>query len=84
MKCGLSGGDEKSEIKNSFRRSPNSLVVTVNSLSGVGVCGQGIGGGMGEQISLMGLEDVKRKVGEIRIQDVLQAQLERIPEVRNH
>ena len=39
---------------------------------------------MGEQISLMGLEDVKRKVGEIRIQDVLQAQLERIPEVRNH
>ena len=39
---------------------------------------------MGEQISLMGLEDVKRKVGKIRIQDVLQAQLERIPEVRNH
>ena len=37
--CGLSGSDEKSEIKNSFRRSPNSLVVTVNSLSGVGVCG---------------------------------------------
>lgn len=30
---------KKSEIKNSFRRSPNSLVVTVNSLSGVGVCG---------------------------------------------
>ena len=64
-------------MKNVFRRSPNSLVVTVNSLSGVG-------GGMGEQISLMGLEDVKRKVGKIRIQDVLQAQLERIPEVRNH
>ena len=39
---------------------------------------------MGEQISLIGLEDVKRKVGKIRIQDVLQAQLERIPEVRNH
>jgi len=39
---------------------------------------------MGKQISLMGLEDVKRKVGKIRIQDVLQAQLERIPEVRNH
>ena len=39
---------------------------------------------MGEQISLMGLEDVKRKVGKIRIQDVLQAQLERIPEVRNY
>ena len=33
---------------------------------------------------LAGVEDVKRKVGKIRIQDVLQAQLERIPEVRNH
>ena len=60
------------------------MVVTVNSLSVVGVCGSGIGGGMGKQISLMGLEDVKRKVGKIRIQAVLQAQLERIPEVRNH
>ena len=29
----------KSELKNVFRRSPNSLVVTVNSLSVVGVYG---------------------------------------------
>ena len=37
--CGFLGSSGKSEMKDIFRRSPNSLVVTVNSLSGVGVCG---------------------------------------------
>ena len=39
---------------------------------------------MGGEHSLAEVEDVKRKAGEIRIQAVLQAQIERIPEVRNH
>lgn len=33
---------------------------------------------------LAGVEDVKRSLGKIRIRAVLQAQLERIPEVRNY
>ena len=37
--CGFSESSGKSEMKDIFRRSPNSLVVTVNSLSGVGVYG---------------------------------------------
>ncbi|MZK45103.1 hypothetical protein GT508_11225 [Dorea sp. BIOML-A1] len=36
---GFSESSGKSELKNVFRRSPNSLAVTVNSLSVVGVCG---------------------------------------------
>ncbi len=36
---GFSESSGKSELKDIFRRSPNSLVVTVNSLSGVGVYG---------------------------------------------